>query len=201
MVSWLSPLQPPLLLVCSSLFLSLPKPCAGFVIAPAWANPLRNPCSSSSWQLVYWPPARQCFNIFSQGPCPDTQVLGYDPVNEKPVCQCPKELPLLWRPTGRCYSRYSRGPCQVNQYLDLARSDDEVVGGGDSKTAEASDDVAERPVCVTSKRCEPGWAFWPADRRCHRLYSQGPCHKGDLLILNPLTAEPFCGCDSGINHF
>ncbi len=30
---------------------------------------------------------------------------------------------------------------------------------------------------------------------CFQLYTQGPCHKGDLLIMNPLTAEPFCGCD------
>ena len=29
----------------------------------------------------------------------------------------------------------------------------------------------------------------------HLLYPQGPCHKGDLLIMNPETAEPYCGCD------
>ena len=27
---------------------------------------------------------------------------------------------------------------------------------------------------------------------------QGPCHKGDLLIINPATAEPYCGCDSSL---
>ena len=28
----------------------------------------------SSWQLVFWPPTGKCYQIFSQGPCPPTQV-------------------------------------------------------------------------------------------------------------------------------
>ena len=24
---------------------------------------------------------------------------------------------------------------------------------------------------------------------------QGPCHKGDLLVVNPLTTESYCSCD------
>ena len=51
------------------------------------------------------------------------------------------------------------------------------------------------PVCVNTERCEPGLVFWPAEKKCHQLYTQGPCHKGDLLIMNPGTAEPYCGCD------
>ena len=45
-----------------------------FVIAPPWADPASNPCSASSWQLVFWPPTQNCYQIFSRGPCPDTQV-------------------------------------------------------------------------------------------------------------------------------
>jgi hypothetical protein len=26
-------------------------------------------------------------------------------------------------------------------------------------------------------------------------YEQGPCHKGDLLVVNPLTTESYCSCD------
>ena len=74
------------------------------------------------------------------------------------------------------YGRYTRGPCQVNQFLDL----EEETG---------------KPVCRQSRRCEPGQRFWPPDQTCHQLYAQGPCHKGDLLIVNPLTTEPYCGCD------
>jgi len=24
---------------------------------------------------------------------------------------------------------------------------------------------------------------------------QGPCHKGDLVVVNPLTTEAYCSCD------
>ena len=24
---------------------------------------------------------------------------------------------------------------------------------------------------------------------------QGPCHKGDLMVVNPLTTEAYCSCD------
>ena len=50
--------------------------------------------------------------------------------------------------------------------------------------------------CVDSGLCEAGWVFWPREQTCYQLYTQGPCHKGDLLIRNPDTAEPYCGCDS-----
>jgi len=153
------------------------EPGSGFVIAPPWANPVRNPCSSSSWQLVFWPPNLQCYKIFSQGPCPETQELGFSSQDKVPVCRCPQNLPLLWEPTGKCYSRYSRGPCQVDQYVDLNQD-------------------TGNPICRTTERCEPGRVFWPPEQRCFQLYTQGPCHKGDLLIINPLTTEPYCGCDS-----
>jgi len=163
-------------LVLLLLLLVLSPSCHGFVIAPAWVNPARNPCSLSSWQLLYWPKDKQCYKIFTQGPCPDTQELAYHPLKQAPVCRCPQDLPLHWQPTDKCYSRYTRGPCQVNQFLDL----EEVTG---------------KPVCRQSRRCEPGQRFWPPDQTCHQLYAQGPCHKGDLLIVNPLTTEPYCGCD------
>lgn len=159
------------------LLLLLLRSCSGFVIAPSWVNLSRNPCSSSSWQLIFWPQTQQCYKIFSQGPCPDTQELSFDEEDQAPVCRCPQNLPLHWKPTDRCYSRYNRGPCQVNQYLEF-----------EEKTG--------KPECRTSERCEPGQIFWPPDRTCHQLYTQGPCHKGDLLIVNPLTTEPYCGCDS-----
>jgi len=155
--------------------------CWGFVIAPPWVNLAHNPCSESSWQLLYWPADKRCYKIFSQGPCPESQELSYQQALELPVCQCPQSLPLHWNPTDRCYARYSRGPCDVNQYLDVHS-------------------VTEQPVCRVSERCEPGRIFWPPDGECHQLYTQGPCHKGDLLIVNPLTTEPYCGCDSNLLH-
>ena len=37
-----------------------------FVIAPPWADQASNPCSKNSWQLVYWPPTKLCYQIFSR---------------------------------------------------------------------------------------------------------------------------------------
>ena len=50
-------------------------PAAAFVIAPPWADPATNPCSEASWQLVFWPDTQSCYQIFSRGPCPATQVV------------------------------------------------------------------------------------------------------------------------------
>ena len=125
-----------------------------FVIAPPWADTNTNPCSSSSWQLVYWPPTRQCYQIFSRGPCPKTQELSYNPLTSTPECRCPGHLPLHWRDNDQCYAEYSRGPCEVNQYLSSA---------GDTET---------RVQCVASGRCEPGSVFWPPDAQCYTLYTQ-----------------------------
>ena len=55
----------------------------GFVIAPPWANPVINPCSKKSWQLIFWPPDGQCYQIFEQGPCPDTQELAFHATNKQ----------------------------------------------------------------------------------------------------------------------
>ena len=59
-----------------------PSIAQGFVIAPPWANPLINPCSNKSWQLIYWPSDGQCYQIFEQGPCPDTQELAFHSTNK-----------------------------------------------------------------------------------------------------------------------
>jgi len=152
-----------------------PSIAQGFVIAPPWANPLINPCSNKSWQLIYWPSDGQCYQIFEQGPCPDTQELAFHATNKLAVCRCPKNL-LYWPATDRCYPQHSRGPCEANQYLQR-------------------DEISKRVVCQQTKICENGWVFWPPMQDCFQLYTQGPCHKGDLLIMNPLTAEPYCGCD------
>ena len=55
----------------------------GFVIAPPWANPVINPCSEKSWQLIYWPQDGACYQIFEQGPCPNTQELAFHPTNKR----------------------------------------------------------------------------------------------------------------------
>ena len=61
----------------------LPAITHGFVIAPPWANPVINPCSGKSWQLIYWPPDGRCYQIFEKGPCPDTQELAFHAVSKR----------------------------------------------------------------------------------------------------------------------
>ena len=61
----------------------LPAIADGFVIAPPWANPAINPCSETSWQLIYWPPDGRCYQIFEQGPCPDTQELAFHAISKR----------------------------------------------------------------------------------------------------------------------
>jgi len=165
-----------------------------FVIAPPWADDSANPCSESSWQLVFWPPTGKCYQIFSQGPCPPTQELGFSKDSQKPECRCPQTLPIHWPATDRCYKRHSRGPCPATQYLDLPTSPPKNTSAVATRTPRGT----PSPRCVPSGQCKPGRAFWPPDGQCHDLYSQGPCHKGDLLIVNPSTAEPVCGCDSSL---
>ena len=53
--------MPSLLLVLLKAQLGL-----SFVIAPPWADQDSNPCSKNSWQLVYWPPTKLCYQIFSR---------------------------------------------------------------------------------------------------------------------------------------
>ena len=96
-------------------------------------------------------------------------------------------------PHPRSFRRHSRGPCPATQYLDLPTSPPNT-----SAVATRTPRGTPSPRCVPSGQCKPGRAFWPPDGQCHDLYSQGPCHKGDLLIVNPSTAEPVCGCDSSL---
>ena len=142
------------------LFLCLLEAVQGFVIAPPWANPVINPCSEKSWQLIYWPQDGACYQIFEQGPCPDTQELAFHPTNKRAICRCPKNL-LYWPATDRCYPKHSRGPCEANQYLEV----EEEIGS------------KPRVSCQQTKICENGWIFWPPMQDCFQLYTQGPCHK------------------------
>lgn len=36
------------------------------IAPPPWSDPLKNPCAQlpGGWQLLYWPPLKQCFKIF-----------------------------------------------------------------------------------------------------------------------------------------
>ena len=173
----------PLLWIFMLQFSSFAGKAESFVIAPPWANQAANPCSATSWQLLYWPGDKKCYQIFEQGPCPRSQELAFNAINKRAECRCPKDL-LYWPATDRsdqsriweklirfkclllcfrCYPEYGKGPCELNQYLEKSSETDRVQ-------------------CRTMELCKNGRIFWPSEAKCYELYSQGPCHKVNLEI-------------------
>jgi hypothetical protein len=92
--------RPPLSIVIALIAISCIGSVSSFVIAPPWANAVSNPCSSRSWQLIHWPADGECYQIFSQGPCPRSQELAFNDITKLAECRCPKEL-LYWSATDR----------------------------------------------------------------------------------------------------
>lgn len=41
------------------------------VVPPPWSDPYSNPCATQpgGWQLLYWPPLKKCFKIFTVRVC------------------------------------------------------------------------------------------------------------------------------------
>lgn len=39
----------------------------GAIEPPPWSDPSKNPCANrpNGWQLLYWPPLKQCFKIYT----------------------------------------------------------------------------------------------------------------------------------------
>jgi hypothetical protein len=44
------------------------------------------------------------------------------------------------------------------------------------------------------KKIKEGESRQCAAVRC-MVCEQGPCHKGDLVVVNPVTTEAYCSCD------
>ncbi|CAG0924858.1 unnamed protein product [Notodromas monacha] len=63
--------------------------------------------------LVFWPADDRCYQLYSRGPCPEGQILVYDPLAKFISCQtnpCDAELNVLWN-DGVCYALSTTGPC------------------------------------------------------------------------------------------
>ncbi|XP_064100508.1 uncharacterized protein LOC135211207 [Macrobrachium nipponense] len=152
--------------------------CEGAVIPPRWVNATLNPCAKKSWQLLYWPEDNSCYQIFTQGPCNDTQEFYYNLSSGKGACRCPRDK-VLHRPTGLCFDEYSKGPCPPRQFL--AGREESNIG-----------------ICQDFLECPPRHVFWPRNNKCYELHTQGPCLNGYLLYINPATGFPDCGCDKNL---
>lgn len=100
------------------------------IIPPPWSDPEKNPCATmpGGWQLLYWPPLKKCFKIFTVGyPCPETMELGptasIGTSKKKAManaavaeCRCPPGT-VLSAKNNKCYKIFERGPCNKGQYF------------------------------------------------------------------------------------
>lgn len=91
----------------------------GAVVPPPWADPTFNPCASQpgGWQLIYWPPDKKCYRIFTRGyPCPETMELSPGPDKGTPECNCPPGTAQSARDS-RCYTLYEKEPCDDGEFF------------------------------------------------------------------------------------
>lgn len=56
----------PWLCLIFTTFLSIITKIECAIAPPPWSDPTKNPCAKlpGGWQLLYWPPLKQCFKIF-----------------------------------------------------------------------------------------------------------------------------------------
>lgn len=114
------------------------------VVPPPWSDPFNNPCAAQpgGWQLLYWPPLKKCFKIFTVKmlsttqnflvitinlqlgyPCPDTMELSpvgssatYKSAMTTAECRCPPGTAQS-KITSKCHTLFERGPCELGQYF------------------------------------------------------------------------------------
>lgn len=85
---------------------------------PSWSDPNKNPCAAlpGGWQLLFWPPLKQCFRIFSVGfPCPETMELS-PAGGGMAECRCPPGTAQSPK-TSMCHTLFNKGPCDFGEYF------------------------------------------------------------------------------------
>ncbi|XP_055384230.1 uncharacterized protein LOC129613919 [Condylostylus longicornis] len=169
-------------LICLILIISLSSSIKSAIVPPPWSDPEKNPCAlmPGGWQLLYWPPLKKCFKIFSVGyPCPDTMELSPATLTGKQMaklgitaeCKCPPGTAQS-RKNQKCYQLFEQGPCSKGEYFN-----------------EAQESVGRKPTirwgkCEKPRPCPKGMLFWPRDTKCYTKFTRGPCRKGKLLVLD-----------------
>ena len=58
--------------------------------------------------MYYYPPTRQCFELYKQGPCPEGHILSFNYANLRPECKCRRGYHLHHN-DGKCYLLNTRG--------------------------------------------------------------------------------------------
>ena len=64
---------------------------------------------SEGYNQNYWPETGECFEWYSQGPCPESFLFVYNRKEGKTECICDEQDGFVfWNETGRCYRVYSQ---------------------------------------------------------------------------------------------
>ena len=75
---------------------------------------------SEGYNQNYWPETGECFEWYSQGPCPESFLFVYNRKEGKTECICDEQDGFVfWNETGRCYRVYSQVRKQPTSSFDL----------------------------------------------------------------------------------
>jgi hypothetical protein len=140
---------------------------------------------------IQWPVDLTCHRPFSQGPCATDQHLVDHP--QGPFCKnVLLDSVLVIRPPSAAAAGIRR-----NEELTLvAVAKDEISWPlPQNGTARLT---AKEEACLEAKKM-----YWPADQACHDLLGQGPCARGEWLVLEAalggedrVVCRPrLCPCD------
>ena len=79
----------------------------------------RGDCGCSpGYNQNYWPEDKQCYEWYSQGPCPPSFMFRYNKEERRTECQCDAAAGFVfWNETKSCYRVYTQGPCPDNAWL------------------------------------------------------------------------------------
>lgn len=125
------------------------------------------------------------------------------PRSVKAECRCPPSS-VFHETDGRCYEIYKNGPCPIGQYISPQKensTNQEYVSIIYVYYLQNSSMYYFRNklrvgVCKNVEPCpDADQISWPANGKCYRKHTQGPCSKGQLLDLNA-DMLPVCTCSN-----
>lgn len=64
----------------------------------------------------------------------------------------------------------------------------------------ATEEDGQTGTCRAFKECPPRHVFWPQDDTCYQYHTRGPCLKGYLIYINPISGT-FLTCSHYLSHF
>lgn len=127
---------------------------------PPWGDPSKNPCANKpgGWQLLYWPPLKQCFKIYTVS----TQ-----------------EIQVFLGISSKLHARYMHTQWKIFFLILICQQ----LGYPCPETMELTPGSNSRisTGLAAECRCPPGTAQHHDSTSCYKLYEQGPCDIGQYF--------------------